>query len=453
MKLVINNLGIIRHAEIDLSRDFTIFCGPNSTGKTYVAYLLNALFNSRAAWRPKINLSDFIDWFETKNLPIRKEHLAEWCKSLEIDILNNLPSIFGISRETAQCLFNDTEILISFSDEDFQQIIASKLKSKVYLGKNSIMSFSKEADEDKFSFEFTDDEKYDEKTKENYLTYLYGMIFRSALLAHDARMLTVERNSIYTFKNELANNRIDTVDQILISEGDDTDKIVKSRSSLYPAAVRASLKIATDLVNVVEKDSDYIEFARQIENELLTGNVSVGKEGDVRFTPSGATQDSATLPIRMSSSCVKTLSGLVIYLKHLARKGDLLVVDEPEMNLHPDNQRILARIFAKMMNAGIRLVISTHSDYVIREINNLLMAGALKAEGDALANEFDNSELLESCRMQAYLFDFDADGRVDANPITIDRDGLEVATIDAAIESQNEATILLRDTLESYEGV
>lgn len=41
MKLIISNLSVVRHAEIDLSRDFTIFCGPNSTGKTYVAYLLN----------------------------------------------------------------------------------------------------------------------------------------------------------------------------------------------------------------------------------------------------------------------------------------------------------------------------------------------------------------------------------------------------------------------------
>lgn len=455
MKLVISNLGAVRHAEIDLSCDFTIFCGPNSTGKTYVAYLLNALFNSRAAWRPNIGLADITQFLESKSLPIRREHLTAWCGALEQDMTLQLPSIFGISREAAKRLFDDTEIKIEFSEEDFEQVLATKLKYKVHLGDNYIMSFSKDTGDDKFSFDFSDDKEYDKTTKENYLSFMYGMIFRSALLAQDARMLTVERNSIYTFKNELANNRIDTVDQILISEGEDAGEIVKSRSSLYPAAVRASLSIATDLVNVTAIESQYIGLAAEIESDLLSGNVSVGKEGDVRFLPKGNEDNPSELPIRMSSSCVKTLSGLVIYLKHLARKGDMLIVDEPEMNLHPDNQRILSRIFAKMVNAGIRLTISTHSDYIIREINNLLMAGELKAKGEDMTCEIgcDDTQLLTKDCLQAYLFDFNPEGRVEANPIEIDRYGMEAVTIDAAINSQNEATIFLRDTLDSYEGI
>lgn len=455
MKLIIRNLGIVRNAEIDLSRDFTIFCGPNSTGKTYVAYLLNAFFNSSTAWRPDIDFGDIPQFILDKSLVIRRKHLSDWCHSLEKELIRQLPSIFGISREVAQTLFANSEIKIEFSDEDFNKVIASKLKYKVYLGKNFILSFEKESDNETFSFQFSDSEDYDDKTKENYMSYMYGMIFRAALLAQNARMLTVERNSIYTFKNELSNNRIDTVDQILISDGYKAEEIVKSRSSLYPAAVRASLSVATDLVNVTTMVSDYVGLAREVESGLLSGNVTVGKEGDVRFIPSGSKENASELPIRLSSSCVKTLSGLVIYLKHLAKKGDMLIVDEPEMNLHPDNQRVLAQIFAKMINAGFRLTISTHSDYIIREVNNLLMAAELESKGEDLTSEIGctKAELLSKERLQAYLFDFNSDGSVCACPIEIDEYGMDAVTIDAAIESQNDATVLLRDTLESYEGI
>ena len=37
MKFKIENLGIVKSAEIELS-DFTLICGENNTGKTYIAY-------------------------------------------------------------------------------------------------------------------------------------------------------------------------------------------------------------------------------------------------------------------------------------------------------------------------------------------------------------------------------------------------------------------------------
>ena len=97
----------------------------------------------------------------------------------------------------------------------------------------------------------------------------------------------------------------------------------------------------------------------------------------------------------MSSSSVKTLSGLVVYLRHIAKKGDVLIIDEPEMNLHPDNQRRLARIFARMINNGLRLIISTHSDYIIRELNNLIMLNALFGRGLEIETGYSRIEAID----------------------------------------------------------
>ena len=43
MKILVKNLGAIKQAEIDLSKKLTVFCGPNGTGKTYLAYLIYSI--------------------------------------------------------------------------------------------------------------------------------------------------------------------------------------------------------------------------------------------------------------------------------------------------------------------------------------------------------------------------------------------------------------------------
>lgn len=164
-----------------------------------------------------------------------------------------------------------------------------------------------------------------------------------------ARMLTVERNSIYTFKTELSLNRNELIDRIQQNDTkSDMDLwgIVYSSSRRYPLAIRMSLRIANDLGNVQKLQSKYADVALEIERALLHGEVSMTKNGDVEFHSDGMLK-SKKLPFHLSSSIVKTMASLVVYLKHIAQEGDTLIVDEPEMNFHPDVQVLLAKIFAK----------------------------------------------------------------------------------------------------------
>lgn len=456
MKLIIKNIGIVESAEIDLSSDFTLFCGPNGTGKTYVAYILNELFNTFATDFKFTSLHENpLDFNHTNVFDITESHVRAWSESISKKLTANLPSIFGLSASEAKRLFPNPSLHVQADSSDFAKIIDGEVDFSIRRGTSKVVSCSKKSGEKFFSIlpgEGAADLSFD--AVREYIILAYGLAFKDMLIGErGARMLTVERNSIYTFKNELTSNRIDAVDQVLISGSSDAEKIIKSRSSLYPGAVRASLAIATDLVNLMTNESEYMGLAHELESSLLAGDVSLGKEGDVRFTPSISDGKNETLPIKMSSSSVKTLSGLVVYLKHIAKRGELLIVDEPEMNLHPDNQRILARIFAKMLNNGIRLILSTHSDYIIREINNLIMANALKGIDDGAYSEtgFDDSMLIDRKRMTAYLFNFNSNGLVSSSKMPLDDFGLEAITIDAAIESQNEVTIFLRDSLEAYE--
>ena len=77
--------------------------------------------------------------------------------------------------------------------------------------------------------------------------------------------------------------------------------------------------------------------------------------------------------LHMTSGNVKSLFGLWFYLEYQAEPGNLLMIDEPELAIHPENQRSIARLLAELVNKGLNIVISTHSDYIVRELNSLIM--------------------------------------------------------------------------------
>lgn len=266
-------------------------------------------------------------------------------------------------------------------------------------------------------------------------------------------MLTVERNSIYTFKTELSLSRNELIDRIQQnsdrSELDIFD-IVNSSSRRYPLAVRSSLRIANDLENVQKFNGQYYQFAEQIEQGILHGEVKITRNGDVEFISEKAGK-SKHLPIHMASSIVKTMSSLVIYLKHIARRGDLLIIDEPEMNFHPDVQIALTRIFATLSKTGLRLIVSTHSDYMVREVNNLIMAGTLYPRDAQIVNKlgYDQSMLLTKDDVTVKYFHYGKSKRLlDVVDIKVEDDGFAVESIDNTINSQNRITETLFDRLQ-----
>ena len=136
------------------------------------------------------------------------------------------------------------------------------------------------------------------------------------------------------------------------------------------------------------------------------------------------------------------MAGIVFYLRHNSDRGDLIFIDEPEVNCHPDVQILMTRIFARMINAGLRLVISTHSDYIIREINNLIMLSkAPVSMAETLTKWGYQKEMaIEYQDVGAYLFSYGKDNKVEVSPIEVTEAGFEVSSIDATISQLNETS-------------
>lgn len=58
----------------------------------------------------------------------------------------------------------------------------------------------------------------------------------------------------------------------------------------------------------------------------------------------------------------------VIIICLIAKKGDLIIIENPEIHLHPQAQAQLGVFFTFITSAGIQLIIETHSEHLINKI-------------------------------------------------------------------------------------
>jgi len=75
---------------------------------------------------------------------------------------------------------------------------------------------------------------------------------------------------------------------------------------------------------------------------------------------------------------VKDNTPLVLYLRYLAKFNDLILIDEPEMNLHPRAQAKLIEFLSILVHNGLNVVITTHSPYIVDHLINLMQAETLQ---------------------------------------------------------------------------
>jgi ABC-type phosphate transport system ATPase subunit len=265
---------------------------------------------------------------------------------------------------------------------------------------------------------------------------LEGMVLQiiSSTIFDNVFIAPAERSAINIFSRQLSIKRNLIVDRLLEYKDKRKSEDILNKAQRYPLPIRDSLEIAEDVSELQKNKSEYAFLADKIEEELLKGKIKISKEGSVQFNPSKSKVKN--LEIHLTASIVKSLSNLVFYFRHLARKGDFIIIDEPELNLHPDNQRKIARLICEFINHGFKVMISTHSDYIIREINNLIMlkSGGEKAENLIAKYAYNKEQLIDYKRVGAYLFYKNKNVSIDVSD-----SGFEIDTINDEINSLNNA--------------
>ena len=205
--------------------------------------------------------------------------------------------------------------------------------------------------------------------------------------------------------------RADPVPPLSGVRGDFLQQLVEMVSS-QPARVRRGRRDRENLHRL----------GKRIEDGILGGAVNVGGLPGVAYPhftylPSGW---KSGLPLTSASSMVSELAPVVLYLRHVVSLDDLLIIDEPESHLHPAMQVAFTRQIAAIAGAGVRILLTTHSEWVLEALGNVVGRAGLPDRGAAGQG---GGEFLDANSVGVWLFEPAEPGRGStAREIALDAD-------------------------------
>ena len=93
------------------------------------------------------------------------------------------------------------------------------------------------------------------------------------------------------------------------------------------------------------------------------------------YRPQGVKQN---IRLSRASSMVSELMPVVLLMRGHLKPGDTLIIEEPEAHLPLAAQTQMAKTLAALVRAGVRVVVTTHSDWLLQERANLVREGELR---------------------------------------------------------------------------
>ena len=432
-RIDVKDFGPIARASVDF-RPLTVFVGPSNTGKSYLAVLLYALHQCLGGWDveyqgsriqrrvfPTLEFSMFDsiefmnilkDW-ATKNLP------NEPPPALARNVMEVIRSVLEKTDRLGDSLTN--EIRRCFGVDGLDALIRRQSSGK--RGNVSLCVPQERGSSTlRYELEFSARKarlsghipSLESLLSEGRLPKRLSVILRriNSALIEDSDAADDRRGINLRFRFELRQFLLN-VFQSLIGPADrsafylpaDRTGVMHSHqlvvSALVQNASTAGLRPSTNLPMLSGVLADFLnllirinpekragqgpgprrrspELGRGLEDNLLNGAVLL-KSNDAgypafAYQPEGWKDD---LPLMRASSMVSELAPVVLYLRHIVRPGDVLIIEEPEAHLHPAMQTAFARELARLVRAGVRIVMTTHSEWFLEQIGNLVRLSGL----------------------------------------------------------------------------
>lgn len=161
--------------------------------------------------------------------------------------------------------------------------------------------------------------------------------------------------------------------------------------------------------------------AEEIEKEILSGKIEITESHETgypdfqySFKSNG---NSENLSLMNASSTVSELASVVLFINNYLSPGSYFILEEPEAHLHPKAQREIAVMLAKLVKAGVNVLITTHSDIVCDQIGNFIYA---EKSSDSKVENIPE----ESCA--TYIFEKSKNsnhGKTKVEPVPFDMEG------------------------------
>ena len=436
MTLDVADLGPINRACVEL-RPLTVFVGPSNTGKSWLATLVYALHrylgNSRTRWSSRVRFGLPLDEGEIATL-VRTAALIPWntesgkedieltapvqdairwyAKEQGLEIGKEVERCFGLDAgrlvrtggsEPARILLRhavdgisvpvEHELNVRGDEWTFRPTVPDRLRirndSQLQLQADLLLA-----------------EPANEAVRAVQAWQAVDMLNRGVLPElHPAFYLPADRtglmNAHATVVSALIQSatlggirRADPVPPLSGVRGDFLEQLVEMASSQPGRSQRA--RSGRERLR---------KLSKRIENGMLGGAVKVGglpglSYPHFTYVPRGW---KLGLPLANASSMVSELGPVVLYLRHVVSSDDLLIIDEPESHLHPAMQVAFTRHIAEIAGAGVRVLLTTHSEWVLEALGNVVGRAGLPGRG---ADE----ESLDPRQVGVWLFEPAGDG-------------------------------------------
>lgn len=345
IKVRIDQLGRIRDSEILVS-PLMVFSGESGLGKSYLALLCHYFFELL------INTSRLNHFFVDNNidfnvlskdfkdagtaLEIKKQDLEAWMAKDAILYLRYMLGYDGISGQIEITLPESIPDTMAFTYKN--ELTGLVDKEEIY----TILSLGN------LRFRIQEKTQFDESPFAFLLRFvLIDYIFGNYQMLDSTFVLPPSRGPILT-------------EQIIPTTG------------MY----LEFLNDMTGLNRIKPRPDTASEIVLKLFRTILEGEVNKEETTYIYTT------NDASMPVSAAAASIREIAPLQI----LAKKQDVsrcaILVEEPEAHLHPLKQRMMADIIGALSHNGAIMQITTHSDYFLRRLNELIMFAKAKKTTD-----------------------------------------------------------------------
>jgi AAA15 family ATPase/GTPase len=416
MQLHIENFGPIKNGTIDLNKQLYVFVGYNNSGKTYLSQLIWDIFankqNLLGTAIDTVIANKNIVWADTYT--ITEDFIADVLTEFQNQLKAKITSTLYLKNDDAvisNAKFSFVE-LENVAQDVLKKIINTpykELSDILALPNNVYVEYTKPInsatittievnlpkDVSFHALEYGTPPKFVELgyttisagigTPESFFKDTLKHLINNAFLSQTNTLFMPSERLFYTSKYDymygIEREKNDLLFKLLSNKDDNADLKNRAQNLTRPNYTQAIQPIIKLLLNFNRQNAhSYYQQAIEDLEGIINGRITARRSESIALAEFVLTmKNNNEVPMYLASSSVNQLSSLYLYLKYWAREqNNFLIIDEPEENLHPQNQLKLTDLllqFGQMNNN--RLLITTHSPLITEHINNYLILGTI----------------------------------------------------------------------------
>lgn len=459
--LYVKNFAKIKEAEIELA-PFTLFIGDNNSGKSYLMTLIyglikytyniiNIIFenkklvNSTEEYSKVRNIiNGYIDSLHF-NKPIILEDEFEEDVKLRSDEIKEFINLFNALlnkniKEVVNYIFNinNDEIILENLTLNFDchmDKLFTIEKSKV-LDRNmeEINSIYILYNNNGVGYNFSEDNIDYTSIIKIFLNFIINIYFNSLSNINNKDniyFLPVSRTGFLLSYTDIVKSSIQLkYDAYAISKENKGNNL--SRPAIDFLFNFADLQYRKmKKMQYIHKRIKHVNIMKILETNIIDGKVDIDEEaGSIYYQPNHIYNPGpSAFPMHLCSSVITELTPLILFLKYYGYYENI-IMEEPEISLHPSLQQQLTRVFIKLVNSGKNVLITTHSDTIVQHINNMIKLNANEKERQKELMEkykYDEDDIISEDKIRMYQFDAKEDG-TEVRELESSKYGFEVPT-------------------------